>query len=44
MTKDVYFCFEDEDIKDCAAHMKEKEVKLPLIKTLKARRRVKLAG
>jgi CBS domain-containing protein len=31
MTKDVYWCFEDEEVKDVASKMREKEVRRMLI-------------
>jgi len=31
MTKDVFFCFEDDSVEDCADHMKEHEVKRMLV-------------
>jgi CBS domain-containing protein len=31
MSKDVFFCYEDDDIEHCADHMKEKAVKRMLV-------------
>jgi CBS domain-containing protein len=31
MTREVFYCFEDDDVEECASHMKEKEVRRMLI-------------
>src|SRR5690242_13213562 len=33
MSKDVFFCFENDSVEDCAERMKEKEVKRMLVLT-----------